>query len=310
MKTPAFGGTPAGTVKFVSGEVKAVAPDGSIRILQAGDRVFVSEVVATTANAVVQIHFENGRLFDLEANATLVLADPTLGTSGVSRPMTGFALDDILEGEVDSSPITDPDRLASAEPGNETAENRGSELPSGDHAAVVVDQSNAGIHLTVALPPDTTPENAAALSEDRGPFQEDALFPVRDAGLLQHPGAAARVHGTENANTGDDSDNSTQILADSSGQPAPSTPAPAAADTLAAGDLLDQPQQPGDLAAFLSFGYDAQTHSTTVTVQSAGSSGGEHKIVLLGVDLTAGGTLGSDTVIQNLLASSKLHTDG
>ncbi|MGQ0525375.1 MAG: hypothetical protein ACT4P8_17145 [Betaproteobacteria bacterium] len=238
MKTPASSGTPAGTVKFVSGEVKAVALDGSMRILQAGDRVFMGEVVTTTANAVAQIHLENGRLFDLQADAALVVDDITGGAGEVSRPVVTPVLEDIIQAEGDAGPGLDFGQLASAQ----SAERSSSESPGSDHATVIVEQANTSVRLVAAAPGDASQASASAMPGHDSSLQADASFLVRDSSLLQYPGGVAHVQGAVQAGGSDDNDKSPQTMAalDTSSQPAESVAAAPAPDMLAAGEVLQQ----------------------------------------------------------------------
>ena len=80
-------------------------------------------------------------------------------------------------------------------------------------------------------------------------------------------------------------------------------------DKLVLNDLLQGEHSADDLTAYLSFTYDADTHTTTVNVKTSSPAAADEKIVLADVDLTTGGTLTTDTIIQNLLTHARLHTD-
>jgi hypothetical protein len=64
---------------------------------------------------------------------------------------------------------------------------------------------------------------------------------------------------------------------------------------------------PGNLGTFLDFSFAGG--NTTITVKSSGAGTGDAKIVLLGVDLTAGNTLSEGQIITNLLTQNKLIAD-
>jgi hypothetical protein len=64
---------------------------------------------------------------------------------------------------------------------------------------------------------------------------------------------------------------------------------------------------PGNLGTFLDFSFAGG--NTTITVKSSGAGTGDAKIVLVGVDLTAGNTLSESQIITNLLTQNKLIAD-
>ena len=64
---------------------------------------------------------------------------------------------------------------------------------------------------------------------------------------------------------------------------------------------------PGNLGAFLDFNFAGG--NTTITVKSSGAGTGDAKIVLVGLDLTAGNTLSESQIITNLLTQNKLIAD-
>jgi Ca2+-binding RTX toxin-like protein len=84
----------------------------------------------------------------------------------------------------------------------------------------------------------------------------------------------------------------------------------------AGGDVLDlsdmlQGENLGSLDDYLNFSYDAGTGDTTISVDTQGGSSFEasQQIVLSGVDLTAGGTLTDQDILDNLLANGNLVVD-
>ena len=80
-------------------------------------------------------------------------------------------------------------------------------------------------------------------------------------------------------------------------------------DVLDLADLLvGEHANPGDLSNYLTFSYDGA--NTTITADVDGVAGGSiQSIVLQGVDLTAGNTLDTSTIINNLLVDGNLVTD-
>ncbi|MBI4204756.1 MAG: retention module-containing protein [Betaproteobacteria bacterium] len=306
----------AGTVTFVAGEVKAVAIDGTPRILQVGDRVFMKEVIATTANAVVQVHLENGRLFELSHDSTTVLDDAVVG-SGVPAAPGSTAPQEMPELQAAMAGGAEPGDATTAAADPAVADEASRERTGGEHATVVVEQANTGVPVTSGFTADSVSKESATAEAGKNPLHEEASFLVQEGPLFPHPvvaasgartadksaGSVAESRGdlTDAANTAAGPDLTAHGGADSN--------APAISDRLALGDLLQGDPSAGDLTAYLSFSYDAQTNSTTVNVHPASGSGGDHQIVLMGVDLTSGGTLTTDAVLQTLLSHGKLHSD-
>jgi hypothetical protein len=70
-----------GTVTSAIGEVKATAPDGTVRLLQVGDKVFTDEVITTSAQGTVNIALENGRALECGNDTNLALNESMLGTA-------------------------------------------------------------------------------------------------------------------------------------------------------------------------------------------------------------------------------------
>ncbi|ANE57126.1 retention module-containing protein [Methylomonas sp. DH-1] len=62
-----------GIVKSVSGSARATAADGSIRTLQAGDRVFDTDVLATAAGSSIVVELADGSSVDMGANDSMPL---------------------------------------------------------------------------------------------------------------------------------------------------------------------------------------------------------------------------------------------
>lgn len=301
---------------FVAGEVKAVAIDGTPRILQVGDSVFMKEVIATTANAVVQVHLENGRLFELSHDSTTVLDDAVLG-SGVPAAPGSTAPQEMPEWQAAMAGGAEPGDAATAAADPAAADEASRDRTGGDHATVVVEQANTSVPVTSGFTTDSVSKESAIAEAGKNPLHEEASFLVQEGPLFPHPVVAA-----SGARTADKSAGS---VAESRGDPADAvntaagtdvpahggadSNAPAISERLALGDLLQGDQNANDLTAYLNLTYDAATNSTTVNVHPASGSGGDHQIVLMGVDLTSGGALATDTIIQNLLAGGKVHSD-
>lgn len=55
----------AGTIKTIIGQVFAIAPDGSRRLLVEGDKIQTGEQIETGANGAVTLTLSNGKTLDL-----------------------------------------------------------------------------------------------------------------------------------------------------------------------------------------------------------------------------------------------------
>jgi hypothetical protein len=90
-----------GTVKTVVGEVKAVDPSGTERLLQAGDKVYPNETIMTAVGALVLIEFINGTHLDLPSASQIVLDsevfDPSLLSEGGGVAGEGLTAEQIQE---------------------------------------------------------------------------------------------------------------------------------------------------------------------------------------------------------------------
>ena len=70
-----------GTVKSISGVVKAITPDGEERILKLGDTVYEGEQIVTLDDGIVMLELFNGLLVDLargEARPDATRSSPIL----------------------------------------------------------------------------------------------------------------------------------------------------------------------------------------------------------------------------------------
>src|SRR5262245_51920311 len=90
MATPAQANAAVGTIKIVVGDVKVIGVDGVARNALVGEKVFAKEIIQTTANAVVQVQLENGRLLDLGRDSKLALDDDVLN-AGSGAPASAGA---------------------------------------------------------------------------------------------------------------------------------------------------------------------------------------------------------------------------
>ena len=65
--------TQIGVITAVVGTVTATAEDGSIRTLQAGDRVYANEVISTGPAGAIEIEFAAGSVMDLGRDSQAML---------------------------------------------------------------------------------------------------------------------------------------------------------------------------------------------------------------------------------------------
>jgi len=291
-------GKAAGTVTFVAGGGRATADDGTMRILEAGDRVFAKEVIATSANAVVQLHLENGSVFDLVPDSKITLDDLLAGRNTAGPAPT--ARQDVDELQAAITAGANPDRVAeAAAAGPEARGPAGEEKSGGEHAFMVLEQANTTAEVTSGLTTQSacigpsTLDSGIPLGQQEPAFlvQQGLLLPVRH----ESPVASVSTQAHE-VDTGHESRIASHEVVAISGK-------------LVLNDVLQGVHGAHDLTAHLSFTYDADTNTTTVNVKAASSAAADDTIALMGVDLTAGGTLATDAIIQNVLTHAKLHTD-
>ncbi|MCX4193818.1 retention module-containing protein [Methylophaga sp. OBS1] len=131
--------TQIGVIKAIVGTVTATAADGSIRTLQAGDRVYANEVISTGPSGAVEIEFADGSVMDLGRDSQAMLdtavfdpeATDVAEAEGQEVPDDVAAIQQaILEGE-------DP-----TEAGEATAAGAGVAGGNEGHDAVFVDYLN------------------------------------------------------------------------------------------------------------------------------------------------------------------------
>ena len=286
------GSKAAGMVTFPVGGVKLAAGDATVRILDAGDRVFAKEVIANSANAAVQLHLENGSLFDLVRDSTITLDDEA-GRSGAGPAATARQEGDELQAAMAAGAIPAAEAAAA---GPEAPGPAGEDKSGGEHALVLVEQANAAGEVAFASATGSASSGASTLEPGMPLGQQEPAFLVQE-GLplpVRPPVAAAPMQAE--VDTSHESRIANHEIA---------------AEKLALNDLLQSEHGANDLTASVSFAYDADTTTATTTLNVNTSSAGaaDEKIVLTGVDLTAGGTLTSDAIIQNLLTHARLHAD-
>lgn len=167
--------TQIGVITAVVGTVTATAEDGSIRTLQAGDRVYANEVISTGPAGAIEIEFADGSVMDLGRDSQAMLDSAVFNpnvtefaeSEGDDVPDDVAAIQQaILEGE-------DP-----TEAGEATAAGAGVEGSDGGHDAVFVN------YLNPEVTPDAGFETIGVNSTVDDIEDEQLIDGVPTAGLV------------------------------------------------------------------------------------------------------------------------------
>ena len=127
------GGRLIGTVVGTGTDVKVTAPDGSVRTLGVGDKVFANETIISGAGPV-NIALSGGGTLECAPGAELTLNPALLA---VGRPTGLSALQEAILAGADPSQVADP-TAAGAPAAGGTDEGAG-----GSHVVVVIEQANS-----------------------------------------------------------------------------------------------------------------------------------------------------------------------
>ena len=167
--------TQIGVITAVVGTVTATAEDGSIRTLQAGDRVYANEVISTGSAGAIEIEFADGSVMDLGRDSQAMLDSAVFNpnatefaeSEGDDVPDDVAAIQQaILEGE-------DP-----TEAGEATAAGAGVEGSDGGHDAVFVN------YLNPEVTPDAGFETIGVTNTIDEYIDEQLIDGVPTAGLI------------------------------------------------------------------------------------------------------------------------------
>ncbi|MBD3634724.1 MAG: retention module-containing protein, partial [Methylophaga sp.] len=167
--------TQIGVITAVVGTVTATAEDGSIRTLQAGDRVYANEVISTGPAGAIEIEFADGSVMDLGRDSQAMLDSAVFNpnatefaeSEGDDVPDDVAAIQQaILEGE-------DP-----TEAGEATAAGAGVEGSDGGHDAVFVN------YLNPEITPDAGFETIGVTNTIDEYIDEQLIDGVPTAGLI------------------------------------------------------------------------------------------------------------------------------
>ena len=127
-----------GTVQSVTGLVRAIAEDGSERILSVGDSVAENEKIITGSGVIV-IAFTDGTVMDLGSNSSIVLNDDVLNQEGAQAVQSRESANDevaaLQEALVNPNfdPTADLPATAAGAPAAGTTGNNGHTLTSIDY---------------------------------------------------------------------------------------------------------------------------------------------------------------------------------
>ena len=141
-----------GTVTSVVGEVKATAADGTVRILQVGDKVHADETLNTGTLGSVNIVMENGTTLDCGANTDLAMHEGMLGVAAATATPTSAApAGDVAALQAAIAAGADPSKVAEATAaGGAPAAGGGDD--SGGSTPVIIEQTNSAGVVTSGFP--------------------------------------------------------------------------------------------------------------------------------------------------------------
>ena len=125
-----------GTVKSVIGVVTATGSDGVVRTLQVGDKVFMNDMILTSASGAVLVEFNNGGSFDLGRDSSATLDQSVFQPT--PAPSSEGAKEDVASLQAKIAAGVDPTQVTEA-----TAAGPGAGGGGGDgegSSFVVVDQ--------------------------------------------------------------------------------------------------------------------------------------------------------------------------
>jgi hypothetical protein len=129
-----------GTV--TNGEVKVTSPDGSVRTLGSGDKVFANETVIPTGGAPVNISLASGGSLECAPGAELTLSTALLQ---VGKPAGISSIQDAILAGADPTQVTDPTAAGAPAAGGSD------EGAGGSHVAVVIEQANGKVDPTAGF---------------------------------------------------------------------------------------------------------------------------------------------------------------
>jgi hypothetical protein len=150
-----------GTVQSVTGLVRAIAEDGTERILSVGDTVAENERVVT-GDGVIVIAFTDGTVMDLGSNSSIVLNDDVLNQEKGEQTVQSRADAEVaaLQEAIANNPNFDPNELPATAAGGDGG-NNGHTVVSVDYlnpeAPVTSGHDTAGISQEFLQPDEELP---------------------------------------------------------------------------------------------------------------------------------------------------------
>lgn len=130
-----------GTVTAVVGEAKATAADGTVRILQVGDKVYSDEAIATSEAGSINIALEGGKTLACDGGAELALHESLLNVANAPASSEVDAIQRAIAAGQDPSQVA----AATAAGGAPAA---GGDVDGGMHEPVILEQSNSASVVT------------------------------------------------------------------------------------------------------------------------------------------------------------------
>jgi Ca2+-binding RTX toxin-like protein len=136
-----------GTVTAVVGEAKATAADGTTRVLQVGDQVFIDDAIFTSPQGYIHVQLQGGHSVECGNDAGITLNEITLGQIAVaqasSEPIQPVqqdvaALQSAIAAGADPTQVADATAAGGA-PGAESG---------GGHTFIVLEQANTAGPVT------------------------------------------------------------------------------------------------------------------------------------------------------------------
>lgn len=133
-----------GTITAVVGEAKATAADGTTRVLQVGDQVFMDDAIFTSPQGYIHVQLQGGHSVDCGNDARITLNEITLGQIAVAAAPSEPVQQDVAALQSAIAAGADPTQVADATaaggaPGAESG---------GGHTFIVLEQANTAAPVT------------------------------------------------------------------------------------------------------------------------------------------------------------------
>jgi hypothetical protein len=176
-----------GTVTAVVGEAKATAADGTVRILQVGDKVHSDEVITTSAAGSINVALENGKTLDCGADADLALHEGLLNVA--MAPAVSAPASDVEAIQRAIAAGQDPSQVAAATAAGAPA--AGGTDDGGSHDPVVLEQSNEASVVNSGFLTEGDTITFAPAQVESMPGAVVATAEIPDSGVADQPATPA-----------------------------------------------------------------------------------------------------------------------